>query len=289
MDAQKFYLDQLGTIERIAAFTARKNHLHPDEVEDFVQEVCTRLLENDYAILRKFKGESKPSTYLTVVIIHLFSEVRVKRWGKWRPSAEAKRIGDKAIILERMITRDGFTFSEAVRVLTTRAGAQSTVGELELIYARLPARNPRTIIVSDDLLPDAIAVDGEADGRVEMGERERAARQTAIVIDRALEAMDAEDRVILQMRFWHGRKVPDIARALQIDQKKLYKRLDRLFLQLRRALESAGVTKSDIARLLVSGDQEITLDLVSAAEIPPAGPSNEPRERGKQRRRGEFR
>ena len=274
MDAQQVYNENLGTIRRIAAFEARRNQLHPEEAEDFVQEVCKRLLEDDYAIIRKFEGRSQFSTYLTTVIGHLFHEVRVKLWGKWRPSAEAKRIGDKAITLERMITRDGYTFSEAVNVLTTPAGSQYTIAELEVIYTRLPPRNPRPIIISDDVVPDALAVNSEADGRVEMGERERAARQTAIAIDEALAAMDDEDRLLLQLRFWDGRKVPDIAQLLHSDQKKLYKRLDRLFLLLRRALETAGVTRSDIDTLLVSGDQEITLDLVSATEIPPSGPSN---------------
>ena len=274
MDAQQVYNENLGTIRRIAAFEARRNQLHPEEAEDFVQEVCKRLLEDDYAIIRKFEGRSQFSTYLTTVIGHLFHEVRVKLWGKWRPSAEAKRIGDKAITLERMITRDGYTFSEAVKVLTTPAGSQYTIAELEVIYTRLPPRNPRPVIISDDVVPDALAVNSEADGRVEMGERERAARQTAIAIDEALAAMDGEDRLLLQLRFWDGRKVPDIAQLLHSDQKKLYKRLDRLFLLLRRALETAGVTRSDIDTLLVSGDQEITLDLVSATEIPPSGPSN---------------
>lgn len=274
MDAQQVYNENLGTIRRIAAFEARRNQLHPEEAEDFVQEVCKRLLEDDYAIIRKFEGRSQFSTYLTTVIGHLFHEVRVKLWGKWRPSAEAKRIGDKAITLERMITRDGYTFSEAVNVLTTPAGSQYTIAELESIYTRLPPRNPRPVIISDDVVPDALAVNSEADARVEMGERERAARQTAIAIDEALAAMDDEDRLLLQLRFWDGRKVPDIAQLLHNDQKKLYKRLDRLFLLLRRALETAGVTRSDIDTLLVSGDQEITLDLVSATEIPPSGPSN---------------
>src|SRR6185503_1033291 len=104
--------------------------------------VCFKIFEDDYGIIRKFEGRSSFSTYLTTVILRLFHQWRVEQWGKWRPSAEAKRLGDKAITLERLITRDGFTFDEAVKVLTVRDGGLSPVAELEALYVRLPLRTP---------------------------------------------------------------------------------------------------------------------------------------------------
>src|SRR5688572_4504105 len=173
MTAQELYLQNLRSIERIAASVARRNHLRGDEAAEFTQEVRVRLLEDNYAVIRKFEGRSSFSTYLTTVIVRLFHQWRVEQWGKWRPSAEAKRLGDKAIILERLISRDGYTFDEAVRILTTPGGAQFTVAELEAIYLRLPLRNPRPVVVSDDMLPESVASDGYADERVEMHDRER--------------------------------------------------------------------------------------------------------------------
>jgi RNA polymerase sigma factor for flagellar operon FliA len=274
MSAEDTYLEHLRTIERIAAFVARKSHLNGDECTEFTQEVRVRLLEDDYAVIRKFEGRSSFSTYLTTVIMRLFHQWRVEQWGKWRPSAEAKRLGDKAITLERLLTRDGFTLQEAVKVLTTPGGSQYTVAELEAIYVRLPLRNPRPILVSDDLLPDAIAVDGDAGDRLESRERARTARHAAVTMDDLLGHMDAEDRLILQMRFWEALKVPEIARTLHIEQKKLYKRLEKLFGTLRRGLESAGVSKRDVGTLLSRADQEISLDVFSHGEIAGVGPSH---------------
>src|SRR5688572_11836689 len=249
MTAQELYLQNLRSIERIAASVARRNHLRGDEAAEFTQEVRVRLLDDDYAVIRKFEGRSSFTTYLTTVIVRLFHQYRVEQWGKWRPSAEAKRLGDKAITLERLVTRDGFTFDEAVKVLTTPSGSQYTLPELEAIYVRLPHRGPRPIVVSGEILPDAVAVDAEADDRVETADRQRSARQAATAIDCLLESMDAEDRLILQMRFWDALKVPDIARRLHIEQKRVYKRLDRLFGVMRGALERDGVTPRDIANL----------------------------------------
>jgi RNA polymerase sigma factor for flagellar operon FliA len=273
MNPEETYLEHLRTIERIAAFVARRNHLQGDDAAEFIQEVRFRLLDDNYAVIRKFEGRSSFSTYLTTVITRLFQQWRVEQWGKWRPSAEAKRLGDKAIVLERLISRDGHSFHEAARILTTPGGADYTIPELEAIYLRLPLRNPRPVVVSDDALPESIASDGQADERVEMQDRERAARHAARLVDELLGEMNPDDRLILQMRFGHALKVPEIARRLQLDQKKLYKRLDQLFLSMRRKLEAAGVRRGEIAVLLLHGDDELRFHLLSEKEL--FDPSNE--------------
>jgi RNA polymerase sigma factor for flagellar operon FliA len=283
MNPEDTYLQHLRTIERIAAFVARRHHLEASEAEEFVQEVRVRLLDDDYAIIRKFEGRSTFSTYLTTVIGRLFAQWRVEQWGKWRPSAEAKRLGDKAVTLERLLSRDGFTLSEAVRVLTTPESSSYTIGELEAIYLRLPSRNPRPVVVSEENVPDVVTVEADAYDRMEACDRARVLRSAVRTIDELINRMDAEDRLILQMRFWDALRVPDIARTLHLDQKKLYKRLDRLFLVLRRELESAGVSQEDVAGFLVGGDDDLHLNFIHAGEIPPPGPSHD---RGGDKARG---
>jgi RNA polymerase sigma factor (sigma-70 family) len=273
MTPAELYLENLRSIERIAAFVARRNHLGPDEAAEFVQETRVRLLDDDYSVIRKFEGRSSFSTYLTTVITRLFHQYRVEQWGKWRPSAEARRLGDKAITLERLVTRDGYTFDEAVKVLTTPAGTTYTLAELETIYIRLPHRGARPVMVSGDV-SEVARVDADADERVEMADRERSARNAARAIDGLMKSLDAEDRLILQMRFWDALKVPDIARRLHLDQKKVYKRLDRLFGVMRSALERAGVGRGEVGSLLSRGDQDIRFDFLgNTAEIHPFRPS----------------
>lgn len=275
MNPETTYLQHLESIERIAAFVARRVHLNADETGEFVQIVRVKLFEDDYAIIRKFEGRSTFSTYLTTVILRLFHQWRVEMWGKWRPSAEAKRLGEKAIILERLLTRDGYTFAEAVKILTIRAGKVDTVAELEALYIRLPLRNPRPVLVPDDAVPEVAAIDNDADDRVESRDRERSARCCAKALDAAIAQLDPEDRLIVQLRFWDSRKVPEIARIVGIEQKKIYKRLEKLFKVLRAALENEGVSRGDVDRLLGSGDQEIRLGILSTEESSPSRPSDE--------------
>ena len=137
---------------------------------------------------------------------------------------------------------------------------------------RLPARAPRH--VSDEGIPESAAVDEAVPDRLEQADCERSARAAARAMDDLLETFDAQDRLLLQMRFWDARKVPEIARTMQVEQKKVYKRLEKLFLTLRRGLERAGVTKSDVARLLTRGEHEISLGVLSNRGIGTSGHSH---------------
>ncbi|HEX7154035.1 MAG TPA: hypothetical protein VF618_21285 [Thermoanaerobaculia bacterium] len=249
-EAQKTFLANLQTIERITAFICRRNHLTDDETCELIAEVKLRLIENDYAIIRKFEHRSSLPTYLTTVIQRIFNQQRIEMWGKWRPSAEAKRLGDKAVTLERMLTRDGYSYTEASQVLVGRSGTTYTPAELEAIYVRLPIRRPRPVLVRDGMTVEAVA-DCAADDRLLARDRARTAQTAVRTMDAVMNGFDAEDQCILRMRFWEARKVPEIAQRLHLDQKKLYKRIDKLLLTLRGEVERAGVRKDAVEELLM--------------------------------------
>lgn len=275
MDAEKVFLDNVGLIDRITAFVCRRNRLQPADADDFGAHVRFKLYEDDCGVLRKFEGRSSLSTYLTTVIQRLFYQYRVQSWGKWRPSAEARRLGDKAIVLEKMLTRDGYSIEDAARELTGGNDPLFTRQEIEAIVVRLPPRQPRPLLVSDAAAPEVPAPCAADDG-VMSDERECRARAVAAAIDGAIESCDPEDRLILQLRFWHARKVPEIAAALHEDAKKLYKRIDRLIVRLRTALTEAGIPREAIADLLEHGDHNLTIASAAGWEKPPSRPSDQP-------------
>lgn len=258
MDAERLFLDNLSLIEGVIAFVCRRNHLSDSDGEEFRAHVQLKLIEGDYDILRKFEGRSTFTTYLTTVVQRMFFQQRVQMWGKWRPSAEAKRLGDKAVTLERMLTRDGYTFAECVAALTTGSPPPYTRAELEAIHLRLPARQPRPVMVSDDAA-QTVAAGATPEEELWGQSRRDSARAAACTLDDLIGAMGAEDQLILRMRFWGSRKVADIARGTGIDQKKLYKRLEKLLAVLRGGLERSGVDREIIREILVHGGQDVSL------------------------------
>jgi RNA polymerase sigma factor for flagellar operon FliA len=258
VDAERLFLENLPLIDGVIGFVCRRNHLSESDAEEFAAHVRLKLIEGDYDVLRKFEGRSSFSTYLTTVVQRLFFQQRVQMWGKWRPSAEAKRLGDKAITLERMLTRDGFTFSETVAALTSGDRPSYTRAEIEAIRLRLPPRQPRPVIVSDEAA-QAVATNGTPATDLDGQSRNELARCAVRALDSLMAKLDAEDQVILRMRFWSCRKVVDIARVTGIDQKKLYKRIERLLMNLRTELERAGVGREAIRDVLAHGSPDLAL------------------------------
>jgi len=271
MNPEERFLANVPTIERIASFYCRRMHMSDADTEDFVGYVKVELIDGDYSIIRKFEERSTFTTYLTTVIHRLLYQHRTKEWGKWRPSAEAKRMGDVAITLERLTTRDGYSLAEAMELMTTGNAPAPSRRELEAIALRLPPRSPRPVLVTDETVPDlVVATDDPSDGPPSR-EREQLARRAASVLDQILNSFDPEDRLILKMRFWGAQKVAEIAGTLHIDAKKTYKRIDKLLSKLRSALERAGINRTEIDDLLTHGDRPV--EIAPAEGIPPTRPS----------------
>jgi RNA polymerase sigma-70 factor (ECF subfamily) len=59
----------LGLIYHVIHHTAhlRSTPLKPEDVEDLAAEVLLQIVDNNYAILRQFKGQASLATYLTVI------------------------------------------------------------------------------------------------------------------------------------------------------------------------------------------------------------------------------
>jgi RNA polymerase sigma factor (sigma-70 family) len=242
--------DNLGWVDRVAASVCRRHGLDPDESDEFAGWARMRLVEDDYAVLRKFRGESAITTYLTVVVTMLFRDYRVSRWGRWRPSAAAKRLGDVAVRLETLVYRDGYRVDQAGEML--RAAGHTDLADRELVrmLSGLPHRTgTRPVQVGDEPLESQPA-SSTADEGVMAGEAddERTAAEDAL--RRALDTLPQEDRVIVRLRVWEGLSVADISRALNVPQKPLYRRLEGIFGRLRKQMEGAGITREDVRRML---------------------------------------
>lgn len=247
---EALFVEHLALIDRITAALARRQGMRGDEPADLASWVKLKLVENDYAALRKFRGESSLGTYLTVVIAMLARDYRVQRWGRWRPSAMARRQGDVAVRLETLVRRDGYGLQQAGELLRTAGATALSDRELATLLASLPARMPlRPVEVGAEPLA-AIESPAAADWRVEAETVEAERQRVREALDGLLQELSLEDRMILRLRFWEDQSIADIARAMQLDQKPLYRRVERLLALLRERLESAGIAAERLRTLL---------------------------------------
>jgi len=214
----------------------RRGRLSPADAEDFSQSVQLKLLETGYEAFARFDGRSSLRTYLTTVVWRLLLDWRNAAYGKWRPSAAARRLGAEAVRLDRLINRDGLTVEEAIQV-ASRAHAASPDRVLRHITDRLPPRR-RTVFVADDVLH---LVAREFPDPVEARERAAKTRQTRIALGQAFNQLKPEERRLMSLRFRQSLTVREIAGLLNVDAKRLYRTFDRLVGKLRRDMGASGV------------------------------------------------
>jgi RNA polymerase sigma factor for flagellar operon FliA len=239
----------LPRIDRIAAALCRKHALGADDVEEFASWAKARLMENDYAILRKHRGESQLSTYLTVVIRRLYQDYGIAERGRWRPSAAARRRGPPTLQLETLVHRDGLTVSQAAEVLRARGWPNLTDAEAARLLADLPDLRGRPRKVDDGSIDRAAGGD-PADAALVRREAETHRQHTRAVLAKAMDGLGDEDRRIVEMRFFGGATVAKIALVLGVEQKPLYRRLERILLHLRRVLEAEGISAEQVREIL---------------------------------------
>jgi RNA polymerase sigma factor (sigma-70 family) len=250
MSGEALFLANLDLIDRISVTLCRRHGVSGADADDFAALVRLRCVESEYAALMKFRGDSSLSTYLTVVISRWFLDDRIARVGKWRPSAAAVRAGPVGVLLDRYVSRAGCSIDEAVaRVL---AGDDHPYSERELraIAATLPVRMPiRPYLVSDTdaaEVPDA----SSAAALLDTAEQDQSIRLATAALYEALADIPAEDRAIVSMRFLDGRTVAEVAHALGLEQKPLYRRIERSLTALRANLEARGVTRGSVGDMV---------------------------------------
>jgi len=243
------FLAHLDWMRQTMASLCRRHVMGHADADDFASWALLRILENDYGILRRFRGESALTTYLVVVIATLHREYRVRCWGRWRPSAAARRAGRVAMRLEALVHRDGHTVRQAALVLRTSGETDLSERELVELFVALPRRAAGRLVEIPVELVDVPSNDSaEATVSDEQRHDERQHIEAALV--RALDTLPNEDRLVVRMRFWDGLTVADIARALDVPQKPLYRRLDRALIALRRSLEEAGLSRRQARSVL---------------------------------------
>jgi RNA polymerase sigma factor (sigma-70 family) len=241
---EELFLTSLTLIERVIDRVARRGRLDGPEREEFGSWVKLKLIEDDYRILRAFGGRSRLSTYLERVVQRLYLDSRVALWGRFHSSAEARRLGPMALRLERLIVRDGLLLEEAIEVLRTNHRVTETPERLREIARALPPRQRRTF-VAEAMLPDLPNGAPGSDERLDRELEVRAAARLQRALREAREALPAEDRMILSMRYEDGLTVAQIGRTLGLPQKALYGRIERILDRLRRELEARGATAVD--------------------------------------------
>ena len=133
MDARALLEANLDLIERVIRFTARRQRLDESELEEFASIVKLKLIENDYAVIRKFQGRSHLATFITIVVNQ---DGNPKRGTVWTYKARITPISPKS--------DNGITKLGSQRLILQGDGSYS--GGVELREVRNLATEDRRVV-----------------------------------------------------------------------------------------------------------------------------------------------
>ena len=255
VDCERLFVAELGTVKEAIDFIVRRHRLNADEAEEFRSEVYLKLVDDEYAVIRKFEGRSSLRTYLTVVINRLYLDSRVKEWGKWRPSAIAKRGGPAAILFERLLCRQGLSFEEACSVLESAHHVSVNRPALEPHAGVLPSRSRRRY-VSAEALEQLPSTAGDPSSGVLAAAHAAAVARTSRALAAEIAALSPPDRLLLRRRFLENARLLEVAQERSEPPKVIYRRLAWLLMTLRRRLETRGISRFEDVDVVLAARAE---------------------------------
>ena len=147
-----------------------------------------------------------------------------------------------------LVYRDGCTVAQAGEQLRSAGKTDLSDAALARLLAQFPVRQP--LRPTEVTTPLETAPSAErADERIGGQELEQQRGRLYAALFKVMEQLPPEERHILRMRFADGRSVADVARALRLEQKPLYRRIDQIRVKLQRDLKLQGITQDDIRDL----------------------------------------
>jgi RNA polymerase sigma factor (sigma-70 family) len=261
MHPQDLLRAHLALIDTIIDRVCHRCRLAGADAEDFKSAVKLALIEDDYALLRNAAQRSSLPAYLTVVIQRMAVDERIRAFGRWQPSAAARRFGEAGILAETLLLRDRRTVAEALP-LVHALDPSITHERLEEIARALPERSgrPRAVDLGADGVEN-LAASESADARAVAGDVSRLADRASRAVRDALDALPVEDRMLIRFRFGSSMSIAGISRILRLPQRPLYRRLEALLARLRRVLDDAGVDNAAVEDLIGSPVAEMQFGL----------------------------
>jgi len=276
MDSAALFRANLALIDRVVAGVCRRARLREADAEDFASTVRLALMDDDYAVLRKWEGRSSLEGYLTIVVRRLLSDQRDRELGRWHASTEAMRLGAAAVLLEQLLMRDGRPLDEVVPIVLAAHPHLGRAG-VAALAERLPQRAGRPRAVAFDGAVELFVAAGDrADARVLESETRALAARASRIVRATIAGWPDEDAMILRFRFGATMSIADIARMLRLPQRPLYRRIEAMLGALRRALGDAGLDAGVLASVIGEASEELNFGLADGknAALRPSLESN---------------
>ncbi len=223
-----------------------------DEVMEVYTAVCERLRAKDFRALRRFQISNELTPWLSVVVANACRDRFRKLKAVSVPKSVIGKLDEREQLIFKYYYQRRLTHQEIVETIKGKHDMECTpfdvteaigkINELLSINKRwhlLMALNQNAAAPSLEDLRE-IGIEASSSDNVDGSTEEEVRLETLDRLNDALEGLDAEDQLLVLLRFEHGMKASEIAEAMSIeDHKYVYTRLRTVTNRLRRSLEEA--------------------------------------------------
>jgi RNA polymerase sigma factor (sigma-70 family) len=239
VDGSRLYQQHAEYIERAISSVVSRLCRDRSDAEDLGQELRLRTL-TDRRILGTYEGRASLFTFLFRVYYRLGLNWCHSRYGRWRPSGRATKMGADAVLLERLVLLHRLSDHDAAEA-AVRAGSALTRGELLELTMRLRSRRPPgRALVALEQSRQITAVDN-----LELLEQERELARRVRSLRLAIVTLNREERRLVILHFYRNISIGSIADAQGIPRRDIYRQFAHIKTVLRRDLNERGRDRLD--------------------------------------------
>ncbi len=223
-----------------------------DDVMEVYTAVCERLRAKDFRALRRFRITNELTPWLSVVVANACRD----RFRKLKAVSVPKSVLSKLDDTEKLIFKYYFQrrlgHEEIAETVKGKHDLDCTPYDVSLAIDKingllsinkrwhlLMALNQNAAAPSIEDLRE-VGFEARSPDRADPSEEDEVRMETLDKLNEALESLDAEDQLLVLLRFEHGMKASEIAKAMSIeDHKYVYTRLRTVTNRLRRTMDQA--------------------------------------------------
>jgi DNA-directed RNA polymerase specialized sigma24 family protein len=220
---------------------------NPDDVMEVYTAIGERLQAHDFRVLRRFHSNSSLVPWLSVVVANACRDLFRKKRAVSMPQSVIDQLDEREQLVFRYYYQERYSHEEIAELVQVQHQLPCTTLDVVEAVARidvllstkkrwhlLAALNSNAPPLSVEEMREfgqELFVGVEEGIKTELVGGDDRLRQ----VQRALESLDSEDRLLIQLRFEHGMTAQKIAQVLDFDNhKQVYTRLRTVLNRLRR-------------------------------------------------------
>jgi DNA-directed RNA polymerase specialized sigma24 family protein len=239
-------------LERFTPMILRMIHRFmrdPDDVMEVYTAICERLQAHDYQALRRFRTNSELTPWLSVVVANACRDHYRKQRFSSVPRSVLAKLDAREQLIFKYYYQERMRHEDIAELVSSRHAMPCSPLEVVHTIAKindllstkkrwllLTALNSNRAPLSIDELSEAGILLPDPDAFDDLDEALRQKDQITR-LNQALEQLESEDQLLVQLRFEHGMTAIQIAKVMQYESHKyVYTRLRTVVNRLRRLM-----------------------------------------------------